>query len=131
MCDEMDDKLKALPSPIRSWKYKTGGGSPGAGQFTAQGTDYVRIHHTTLKGVDLTYSAGFDEDLNDGTTHIAKLAFTAWELGSKAKGKFFIWVGWFNDTSGYFELKDLSSADKTDLGLENNKEYELHLSGFF
>ena len=128
-CKDIEDKIA---SPIRTWKYKSGGGNPGAGQFTGSGENYIRIHHTTHKGMDLTYSSGFYEDLNDGSTHFAKIAFTAWKHeNGKAQGKFFIWAGWFNDTSNYFEIKDLSSTDKTDLGLEGTKEYELHLAGFF
>ena len=116
----------------RTWKYKSGGGNPGPGEFTVSGENYIRLHHTTFKGMDLNFSSGFNEDLNNGATNFAKLAFTAWKISQgKAQGKFFIWVGWFNDTSGYFELKDLSSTDKTDVGLEGTAEYELHLAGFF
>ena len=116
----------------RTWKYKSGGGTPGAGEFTVSGTNYIRLHHTTYRGMPLSFSSPFNEDLNNGSTNFAKLAFTAWKVeNGKAQGKFFIWVGWFYDTSGYFELKDLSSTDKTDCGLEGTKEYELHLAGFF
>ena len=126
----VDEKVNQLG--IRTWKYKPGGGNPGAGEFTVSGENYIRIHHTTYKGMDLNYSSNFEEDLNNGATNFAKLAFTAWKHeNGKAQGKFFIWVGWFNDTSNYFEIKDLSSTDKTDLGLEGTKEYELHLAGFF
>ena len=128
----VDDKIKDIGSPIRTWKYKSGGGNPGAGEFTVSGSNYIRIHHTTHKGMDLTYSSGFHEDLNDGSTHFAKIAFTAWKHeNGKAQGMYFIWAGWFNDTSSYFEIKDLSTTDKTDLGLVGTKEYELHLAGFF
>ena len=128
----VDEKCKDIVSPIRTWKYKSGGGNPGPGEFTVSGENYIRIHHTTHKGMDLTYSNSFEEDLNNGSTNFAKIAFTAWKHeNGKAQGKFFIWVGWFHDTSGYFELKDLSSTDKTDLGLQGTKEYELHLAGFF
>ena len=129
----VDDKCKEVEnSGIRTWKYKSGGGNPGPGEFTVSGENYIRIHHTTHKGMDLTYSNGFEEDLNNGSTNFAKLAFTAWKHeNGKAQGKFFIWAGWFNDTSNYFEIKDLSSTDKTDVGLEGTREYELHLAGFF
>ena len=128
-CAEVENKIS---SGIRTWKYKPGGGTPGSGEFTVSGTNYIRIHHTTHKGMNLTYSSGFEEDLNNGSTNFAKLAFTAWKHeNGKAQGKFFIWCGWFNDTSNYFEIKDLSTTDKTDVGLEGTKEYELHLAGFF
>ena len=128
-CQEIADKIT---SPIRTWKYKPGGGNPGSGEFTVSGENYIRIHHTTHKGMDLVYSSGFYEDLNDGSTHFAKVAFTAWKhTGGKAMPMYFIWAGWFNDTSSYFEIKDLSSTDKTDLGLEGTQEYELHFAGFF
>jgi hypothetical protein len=126
----VDDAVKN--SANRTWKWKAGGGTPGPGQWTNYQEDYIRIHHTTHKGMDLNYSSGFNEDLNTGTTSIARLAFTAWRISDgKAQGKYFIWVGWFNDTSDYFELKGLTSTDKTDLGLQDGYEYELHLAGFF
>ena len=116
----------------RTWKYKSGGGNPGEGEFTVSGNSYVRLHHTTHKGMDLDYSAGFNEDFNQGTTGISRMAFTAWRIsGGKAQPKFFIWCGWFNDTTNYFELKDLTGTDKVDLGLESGQEYELHFAGFF
>jgi len=126
----VDDAVKN--SANRTWKWKAGGGTPGPGQWTNYQEEYIRIHHTTHNGMDLDYSSGFNEDLNTGTTAIAKLAFTGWRISNgKAQPKYFIWVGWFNDTSDYFELKGLSSTDKTDLGLQDGYEYELHLAGFF
>lgn len=125
----VDDAIKA--SANRTWKWN-GAGTPGPGQWTSYQEEYIRIHHTAHNGMNLNYSSGFSEDLNTGTTAIAKLAFTAWKISSNgAQGKYFVWVGWFNDTSNYFELKSLSSTDKTDLGLESGSEYELHLAGFF
>ena len=126
----VDDAVKN--SSNRTWKWKTGGGKPGPGQWTSLAEDYIRIHHTTHNGMDLKYSSGFSESVDSGKVNIAKMGFTAWRIdGGKAQPKFFIWVGYFNDTSDYFELKDLSGTDKKDLGLNDGYEYELHLAGFF